>query len=355
MKTGVLWVLACGLATSCGPADQEMRPEANAIEETGAIDQAGAIEADGAIAESGAIAPGGPAEGAFLRPSAEGGDLVQGDTVPGLPSWTRQDWEVLRATLAWAWEAGIDRLPVGERVARIGETFVGAPYVPQTLDPPGPERLVINLRALDCVTLVENALALARFVREAPRDVLERPEEAMRGYQQILTGIRYRGGEMDGYPSRLHYFSEWLTSAEDQGFVDLVTEELGGEVDPEPITFMTRHREAYRQLAGRENFEAIGRIEARLSASPRRYIPQEGVGAVASEIRTGDIIAATSTLEGLDVAHTGIALWKDGVLHLMHAPLVGKTVEISEKPLAERLLGIRAQDGIMVARPKDAT
>jgi hypothetical protein len=54
---------------------------------------------------------------------------------------------------------------------------------------------------------------------------------------------------------------------------------------------------------------------------------------------------------GLDIAHTGIALWRDGRLHLLHAPLVGKSVEISVLPLAERIQGFSAQDGIMVARP----
>ena len=63
------------------------------------------------------------------------------------------------------------------------------------------------------------------------------------------------------------------------------------------------------------------------------------------------MIAATSTLPGLDIAHTGFAIRIDGRLHLMHAPLVGSVVEISERPLADRILTIQAQDGIMVARP----
>ena len=51
------------------------------------------------------------------------------------------------------------------------------------------------------------------------------------------------------------------------------------------------------------------------------------------------------------MAHTGLALWIEGRLHLLHAPLVGEAVEISEVPLAERILRIEGQDGIMVARP----
>jgi len=50
------------------------------------------------------------------------------------------------------------------------------------------------------------------------------------------------------------------------------------------------------------------------------------------------------------VAHTGIALWRGGRLHLLHAPLVGKSVEISVLPLAERIVELKTQDGIMVAR-----
>ena len=55
------------------------------------------------------------------------------------------------------------------------------------------------------------------------------------------------------------------------------------------------------------------------------------------------------------MAHTGLALWQDGRLHLLHAPLVGRSVEISAVPLAERIQGIGGQDGIMVARPTEAS
>jgi hypothetical protein len=328
MKTRLGWLAAVTLVVACAPAAQdEEAPE-------GAPEQ---------------VVVAGP------RPSiADSAALIQGDTVAGMPSWTDQDWQLLRWTTAWAWENGVDALPIGERVGRIGETFVGSIYIPATLEAPGPEHLVINLRALDCVTFVENALALAHFVKEAPRDVLDRPEDAMRMYQDMITRLRYRDGRLDGYPSRLHYFSEWLADNERRGVLDLVTQDLGGVVDPERITFMSGHRTAYAALADQAFYDEIGRIEGQLNQSPRYYIPEQGVAAVADRIQTGDVIAATSTLAGLDVAHTGIALWKDGALHLMHAPLVGKNVEISELPLAERLLDINAQDGIMVARPLEA-
>lgn len=239
--------------------------------------------------------------------------------------------------------ARLDTLDIGARVAALGRTFIGTPYVPQTLDPPGPERLVINLRALDCVTFIENVLALARIV---PGD------GGFPEFVRELERIRYRTGVLAGYPSRLHYFSEWIAANEAKGLVREITRELGGEVDPERIGFMSANRGAYRQLADDSTLSAIREMEARLADRVRYYIPEQRIAAVAREIRDGDIIAATSTLPGLDVAHTGIAVWEDGRLHLMHAPLVGDSVEISTQPLAERIQRIERQDGIMVARPR---
>lgn len=253
------------------------------------------------------------------------------------------DREIFREKIEFARANRLDTLAVGERMVRLGRTFVGTDYVPNTLDVPGPERLVINLRELDCVTYVENVLAISRLVQAGEPD--------FEAFQDQLRTIRYRSGEIDGYTSRLHYFSEWIADNERKGLVRNVTRELGGVRDTEPIDFMSMHPDAYRQLSDSATLAEIRRIETELSERPRYYIPEDRIAEAAPRIRNGDIIAATSSVEGLDVAHTGIAIWLDGELHLMHAPLVGKSVEISEEPLAERIQRIDGQDGIMVARP----
>ena len=114
---------------------------------------------------------------------------------------------------------------------------------------------------------------------------------------------------------------------------------------------MSNHPDAYRQLADPATLDEIARIEDRFAAVARFYIPEGEIAAKAHLIRDGDIIAATSTVAGLDIAHTGIAVWRDGDLRLLHAPLVGSHVQLSEESLAERILRIEGQDGIMVARP----
>jgi hypothetical protein len=251
---------------------------------------------------------------------------------------------IFEQRVAFAREQGLAQLPIGEAIVALGRTFVGTPYAPGTLEVEGPERLVVNLRELDCVTYVESVLALARVIRAGTPDY--------GSYQRELARIRYRGGTLDGYASRLHYFSEWISDNEAKGIVRDVTAEIRGRPRPGRIGFMTARREAYRQLGDPAVAAAIERIEARLSGVTRYYIPQESIAALESLIRDGDIIAATSTLEGLDVAHTGFAVRVAGRVHLMHAPLAGGVVEISRQPLAERIRGIATQDGIMVARPQ---
>lgn len=258
-----------------------------------------------------------------------------------------QDSIIFEERMAWALEQRLDTLPVGAAIAALGRTFVGAPYTPGTLEAEGPERLIVNLRELDCVTFVESVLAMARILDAGTPD--------FDSFKSELVRIRYRDGVLTGYPSRLHYFSEWIANNEQKGIIDDVTADLGGVVDPEDITFMTRNADAYRQLADTTVVAAIREMELELSGRDRHYIPQHAIDPISSGIQDGDIIAATSTLEGLDIAHTGFALWVDGQLHLMHAPLVGSVVEISERPLAERLQRIEAQDGIMVARPRPAS
>jgi len=284
-----------------------------------------------------------------LEPHRE--PIVGEPGAPASPQWSDEDWTIFEAKVRWAVGQGLDTVPLARAVASIGRSFVGTAYVPQTLEVEGPEGLVINFRGLDCVTFVENAFSLARFVRAGGAAFLTRRPEAETAYAGLLAEVRYRDGVLDGYPSRLHYFSDWVADNARRGLVEDISAQLGGVRDDERIDFMSTHPEAYRQLAEPANLAAVRAIEAELNARGRTFVPEARIADVAARIQDGDIIAATSTVAGLDVAHTGLALWVDGALHLLHAPLVGDSVEISTVPLAERIQSIAGQDGIIVARP----
>lgn len=269
----------------------------------------------------------------------------------GEATWADEDWNALEGLLLSALVAGQDTLPMGDLMAELGLQLVGTAYVPQTLEVEGPERLVVNLRGLDCVTFVENVYASAVLLKTGVGSRIEDRGAVESEYERALRAIRYRGNVIDGYASRLHYFSDWIADGEEKRLLTDVTSELGGRVDDAPIDFMSSHPDAYRQLADEEQLELIRGHEARISARPRHVIPQEEIEAAASGIRTGDIIAATSTVDGLDVAHTGLAVRVGDEVRLLHAPLVGESVQLSEEPLAERIRRQDGQDGIMVARP----
>ena len=259
-----------------------------------------------------------------------------------LPQGREVDRRIFAEKMDLARTERLDTLPIGAIMVRIGESFLGTKYTPGTLEVE-PEQLVINLEELDCVTYVENVLAMARIIRAG--------NPTWDAYVGELARIRYRGGELNGYRSRLHYFSEWISDNERLGLVRNVTRDLGGVALSESIDFMSTHAESYRQLADTANLAEIRKMEARLNGEPRWYIPEASMPGVMRRIESGDIIAATSSIDGLDVAHTGIAVRRDDGVYLMHAPLVGSNVELSETTLDQRIARIDAQDGVMVARP----
>jgi len=286
-------------------------------------------------------------------PEAWEGDVAEAARLPRPREGTAEDWRILREKASWAWDEGIDLLPMGESMVRLGLSFEGTRYAPGTLELAGDERLVVNFEEFDCVTFVENVLALARFIRLARPGILDSETEARDLYRRILTEIRYRGGTVDGYPSRLHYFTDWILDNEGKGFGREITANLGGVEDSRAVDFMSKHPEAYRQLSDPLSLSAIREREVVLSGLTRYRIPEEEISARSAGIRDGDIVAATSNVDGLDVAHTGLAVWQGDALHLLHAPLVGESVEVSTRPLAARILRIEGQDGIRIVRPVD--
>ena len=195
-----------------------------------------------------------------------------------------------------------------------------------------------------------NVFAISVLVKTGAITRVEDRAAVEAEYERALRAIRYRDNSIDGYASRLHYFSDWIGNGESKGLMVDLTAQLGGRRVETPVDFMSNHPESYAQLSDPDELERILDVERRLSLQPRFMIPADEIADIASSIQDGDVIAATSTVDGLDIAHTGLAVWVDDQLHLMHAPLVGDSVRISERPLIQRIQDIEGQDGIMVAR-----
>ncbi|OZI05193.1 hypothetical protein BWI93_27000 [Siphonobacter sp. BAB-5385] len=230
----------------------------------------------------------------------------------------------------------------GETVGTVALSFLNTPYVARTLEQPGDEQLVVNLRELDCTTFVENVLALTQTIES---DTL-----TVDHFKHQLARYRYDQGKVQGYGSRQHYFSSFLQQLVRYGDARLMAEEWGGVPYNKPIDFMTKHRNLYAQLADSQNFERVQSLEQALNQVQKYYIPKDKLPAIESKLRTGDIIGITSAKAGLDVSHEGFAYQKGGKVYLLHASTDQKKVVISAEPLAAYLNRHRDQTGIIVAR-----
>jgi cell wall-associated NlpC family hydrolase len=251
------------------------------------------------------------------------------------------DEQLCRAKFELAVSKKLAEVPIGDAVVEIGRSFLGTPYLAHALEVPGEERLVVNMRGLDCVSFYENALTLARCVKLG-RTTFE-------DYQQQLQRIRYRDGKIDGYPSRLHYTSDYFYDNARRGTWTDMTKELGGEVFVNTVSFMSTHPDSYRQIKEKPELAAvIAAQEKAINGRTRYYIPKGKVKAIEEKLQNGDF-------PGLDTSHTGIVVKENGVTKFMHAPLAGKKVLISEKPLHEYLAANKGQTGIMVVRPLEPT
>lgn len=226
--------------------------------------------------------------------------------------------------------------------------FIGRPYVAATLEGNDPECLVVNTRQLDCTTLVENVVALTLCV--------QRRNLSYHAYKHALIDMRYRGGVIRGYTSRLHYFTDWIVENAKSG---LVTEIQNPQppfsaVQKVSVSYMSEHPQSYEAL--KRHPEYVSRIrgtEQKLSGLQFRFIPKSDVGKsqlLRKAINDGDIIAITCKKPGLDIAHLGFAVWKNDGLHLLNASQLHKKVVLEPMTLYQYLQKHPSHTGIRIIR-----
>lgn len=259
--------------------------------------------------------------------------------------FSERDVEVCNSKFQLAVNKNLAEKPIADIIVEIGKSFIGTDYIAHGLEKDGEEQLVINLTGLDCTTFLENALVLARCVKTG--------KNSFEDYMSELQFIRYRGGMIDQYTSRLHYFSDWIYDNAKKGIVKNVTEEIGGEKIKFKIDFMSTHPESYKQLKDNPGFiPVIKKQEKEISCREYYFISKDELAAKENLIQNGDLIAITTTVEGLDIGHVGVAVkMDDGRIHLMHAPTVNTQVHITKEPLSEYLMKYKRHSGVIVLRP----
>ena len=230
----------------------------------------------------------------------------------------------------------------------LARQFLGVPYVAHTLEVNDDERLVVNTRQLDCTTLVETVAALKLCTQAGKHGFAD--------YLNALRQLRYRQGRMAGYPSRLHYFTDWIR---DKVAMQLVTDIQQpnppfSAVQAVKVNFMSTHPQKYQALREHPEFVgAISKMEREVSGAKYRFIPKKSVGNkkfLRKAINDGDIIAITCNKKGLDIAHLGFAVWKKDGLHLLNASQLHKKVVLEPMTLYKYLQKHSSHTGIRIIR-----
>ena len=227
--------------------------------------------------------------------------------------------------------------------------FLNIPYVAHTLEVNPAEQLVVNTRQLDCTTLVETVTALTLCAHQGKR--------SWNDYLSTLRTLRYRKGKLDGYPSRLHYFSDWIA---DKTAMSIVKEIQSpnppfSAVQHINVNYMSTHPDAYQALKAHPDWVSVIRQQEEiLSGTTSRYIPKSALKrntkALRQAVHDGDIIAITCNKKGLDIAHLGFAVWKKDGLHLLNASQIHKKVVQEPMTLYQYLQKHPSHTGIRIIR-----
>jgi hypothetical protein len=253
-----------------------------------------------------------------------------------------EDREICEELLRSAPGRGDGGLPLSELIVAVASRFLDAPYQGGTLEQGGAEKLVVNLRAFDCVTFVENTIVLTGMIRAGKSEFAD--------FTAGLERIRYRGGRRRGYPSRLHYITDWLRDNVRKGMVRDITAEIGGSPFRKQLHALTDRREEHPALEDPIAFRRMRTVEATCSRRTHCHVAKADFNRAAERIADGDIIAITTDEKGLDVSHTGFAVHLRGQLHLLHASTTAGKVVLSDMTLGRYLLSRRTRTGIIVGR-----
>lgn len=238
--------------------------------------------------------------------------------------------------------------------------FIGIPYVGGTLDKGDTENLIINLRQLDCTTLIETVLALKMCA--------ERKETTFSAYCRHLQDVRYIDGKI-AYDHRQHYFTVWIEDNKKQGIISRVdpsSADLKSGNHPfkaiqrlSSVNYMSTHVSSYKMLsAHNEWLPGIKAMEKSMEGVTNRYIPKSALSTAKSKqrallrkyIQTGDIIVILTNKKGLDTSHIGMAVWQGNELHMLNASSIHKQVILEPMTIYKYMQQHPSQLGIRVIR-----
>lgn len=247
-----------------------------------------------------------------------------------------EDHKIFNSLTDFARHNNLHRLPYGELIIVVAKTFLRTPYNGGTLDSSEDERLIVNLRAFDCFTFLETVLALSLCIKSR--------NDSFDCFSTELRKIRYRNGKIDGYASRLHYFTEWLLEGEEKHYLNIL---YGPRREKKELNFLSKNTTRKDQLKLLED------TEVQLSKRSLNYFSCADLALEEAKtlFRTGDIVGFKSNVEGLDFNHVGFLCKKNSEWSFIHASSVNGKVEIYDGKLEDYCSSVKKNSGVVLARP----
>ncbi|MCS7296855.1 MAG: DUF1460 domain-containing protein [Bacteroidia bacterium] len=174
----------------------------------------------------------------------------------------------------------------------------------------GPQELLLNLEQMDCMTAVENLMALHLTHQHQTSSIQD--------FIRFLSEVRYQALPPCRWEDRYHYLTHAFIEWEEKGWGSWLP---FGSPESREVFYITKHRKNY---SGFSDWHFIKAIEARLSSHPRYCISSERIGEWLPFLQDGDLIAFVSSEEGLDVSHVGVFFWEKDRPTFAHASLRAK-------------------------------
>lgn len=231
-----------------------------------------------------------------------------------------------------------DGRPYAVWVRLLAQQWQGIPYGSGGAGS-GPQDLLINMEQMDCMTAVENLMAL--------HIAHSRRMTGVEGFAQALLSIRYHTAQPCQWEDRYHYLTHAFMDWEAAGWGAWLPL---GIPDMRPIRYISLNPGKYR---GFRDWQSLRLVESRLSRHPRYYIPSSRIQDWLPLLRDGDLIAFVSPQDGLDVSHVGIFFWEGDKATFAHASLLAKKWVYGEDLCAYLDRRGEKVKGITVFRPAE--
>jgi hypothetical protein len=214
----------------------------------------------------------------------------------------------------------------------IGKQFLGKPYRANMLSVGNPEQLITSKEAFDCVTFLENCLAIRN----------SKGVDSL--YLKALKHFRY-AGDIVQYENRFHYFSDAMFAL---GYPQIF-DDAHVSVLSKDFSFLSSYLRSKKLLT--INIALLENREKTLAKRPFQFTAVVNIAYLLPRIQTGDLVAFVTKNPHLDFLHTGMLVREGNSIHLLHASQDKKQVVISSENLGEYLKSHPKFIGICVFRP----